>query len=263
MFFIVFHHNKLITLQNVVSSMISKLQLFVQQLNCAIEDTSQELLLNMPQISKDCQRLQSDALSLRYTMSSVQEEISEVQSETGSCMASLEKLDAAKVQLEQAKQALEESDSWGHLNTELEDCLERRDTTAACDKLNSLQKSLVAQKNLAGASEREVQIEDFKNRLEAMTSPALVLCLSSGDAEESKKYLNIFLNMNRLNQFKHYYRTLQKNSLRRFWAEITENVESHSNEHFMKEFYDYLMENFIKQVSLFLSSCFYLFLILM
>lgn len=43
------------TEQVVVSSLVTKLQLYVQQVNSALEDTSQQVLAGMPRIVKDAQ----------------------------------------------------------------------------------------------------------------------------------------------------------------------------------------------------------------
>lgn len=80
-----------------------------------------------------------------------------------------------------AKEGLQESDGWGRLTSELEDLFEKNDIVGACDKLKSLQKSLAAQMGLSGQHEREAQVDGFKNRLEALASPAVVQCFVSGD----------------------------------------------------------------------------------
>lgn len=45
--------------QAVVSSLVSKLQLYVQQVNSALEETSQQVLASMPRIMTDAQVSQS------------------------------------------------------------------------------------------------------------------------------------------------------------------------------------------------------------
>ena len=149
---------------------MSKLQLYVQQVNSALEDTSQQVLQNMPRIIKDANNLQHETIVLRTKMTEMQNEISQVQKETGACMYGLERLDNLKSKLQTAKQGLQESDGWGRLTSELDDLLERNDQNQACEKLFSLQRSLAAQQHVPGQSEREQQVEDFKNRLEALTS---------------------------------------------------------------------------------------------
>lgn len=80
-----------------------------------------------------------------------------------------------------AKEGLQESDGWGRLTSELEDLFERNDITNICEKLNALQKSLLAQSGLSGQQEREFQVDGFKNRLEALASPAVVQSFMSND----------------------------------------------------------------------------------
>lgn len=197
---------------------------------------------------KDAQNLNSEAKALRETMTSVQSEIEKVQKDTGDCMSNLERLDNLKSKLQIAKVGLQESDGWGHLTSELEDLLEKSDLMLACDKLGSLQKSLTAQKGLAGQSERENQIEGFKNRLEALASPNVVQSLTTGDVEQSKKFVVIFTNMERCPQLTQYYRTVQKSLLQRHWSEITELSENSGSARFLREFYEILIEHWAKQV---------------
>ncbi|XP_063700773.1 conserved oligomeric Golgi complex subunit 7-like [Culicoides brevitarsis] len=230
-----------------VTSLVSKLQLYVQQVNEKIEDTSQEILYSLPSIMKDVQNLQGQAVTLKSSISEVEREIAAVQEETSSGIDRLEYLDNLKTQLQIAKQGLQESDSWGALTTELEDLLERNDITTACDKLMALQQSLIAQKSLPGQVERTQQVEDFKNRLEALASIPVVQSFTSGNLDDAKKYVKIFDSMDRSKQLKHYYRSVQKSNLQRQWAEILELAENSNSDRFLRDFYDLLLENCQKQ----------------
>lgn len=219
----------------------------MQQVNSAVEDSSEQFLTNLPKVMKDTQTLQTEAMCLRAKMSEVENEIARVHSETGVCMENLEKLDYLKTKLQIAKQGLQESDGWGRLTSELEDFLERNDITNSFEKLNSLQKSLAAQIGLHGQSERENQVEGFKNRLEALASPLVVQHFSSGDIEQSKKFVEMFSNMDRLIQLTHYYRQVQKNCIERQWIEISDSTENSGSNRFLRDFYDILLEQYQKQ----------------
>lgn len=99
------------------------MQLYVQQVNSALEETSQKVLTGMPRIMKDAQvrkrkkkmfflricslyflikfqNLQNDALSMRTRMIEVQNDIAQVQKKTGACMEKLENLDEMKTKLQ-------------------------------------------------------------------------------------------------------------------------------------------------------------------
>lgn len=71
------------------------------------------------------------------------------------------------------------------MTTELEDYLEQNDIAKACEKIEILQKSLVAQLGLPGQNERHSQVESFKNRMEALTSAAVVNSFSTKDIGNS------------------------------------------------------------------------------
>ncbi|XP_055839979.1 conserved oligomeric Golgi complex subunit 7 [Episyrphus balteatus] len=229
-----------------ISSFVSKLQLYVQQVNFAVEDTSQQLIGNLPRIIKDVKNLHSDVESLQQRMGQVRSEVQAVQEETGDCMESLEKLNRLQTKLQVVKESLQESDGWGNLISELEDSFERNDLMSVCEKLVSLQKSLVAQEKLAGHSERVSQVEDFKNRLEALASPSVVQAFSMSDLTNSQKYVKIFEGISRLPQLKQYYRAVQKTSLQQQWKETIELADNSNN--FLLNFYEYLAENCQKQV---------------
>lgn len=144
--------------------------------------SSQEIGICFPKPNTHiAQNLQIEAQSLRIKMAEVQTDIAEVQQETGACMEHLERLDCLKTKLHVAKQGLQESDGWGRLTSELDDLLEQGDLGNSRGKLVALHKSLSAQIGLAGQSEREAQVEGFKNRMEALASPGVVESFTLGD----------------------------------------------------------------------------------
>lgn len=55
-----------------------KLQLYVQQVNGALEETSQSVLSSLPRILRDTQLLQQETLALREKMVAVKQEIAKV-----------------------------------------------------------------------------------------------------------------------------------------------------------------------------------------
>lgn len=55
-----------------------KLQLYVQQVNGALEETSQSVLSSLPRVLRDTQLLQQEALALREKMIAVKQEIEKV-----------------------------------------------------------------------------------------------------------------------------------------------------------------------------------------
>ncbi|ALC46617.1 Cog7 [Drosophila busckii] len=231
-----------------IQSYVAKLQLYVQQVNYAVEESSQQVVASMPRIAKEAATLQSDVALLQDKMSAMRQEVAAVQEETGDCMASLERLQSMQSKLQAAKESLQESDGWGNLLAELEDCFERNDMKGVCDKLLALQKSLQAQEQLPGHAERQTQVEDLKNRLEAMASPSLVQALSESNLEMAQRHVQIFASIKRVPQLLQYYRAVQKNMLQQQWKQLLELQASESQQHFLTLFYDQLLEHSQRQV---------------
>ncbi|KAJ9600656.1 hypothetical protein L9F63_026203 [Diploptera punctata] len=124
-----------------VSSLVMKLQLYVQQVNSALEDTSQQVLQSLPRVMRDTEVLYQEALILREKMQSVKQEIAKVEQDTGQSMATLERIDKLKTELQAAKQALHEADNWTVLATDLEEVFESGDIENISTKLVSMQQS--------------------------------------------------------------------------------------------------------------------------
>lgn len=133
----------------------------------------------------------------------------------------------------------------------------------------ALQKSLLVQDQLPGHSERQAQVEDIKNRLEAIASPNIVQCFIDNNKEEAKKFVYIFEIIQRQPQLLQYYRAVQKNVLQQQWKEIldtqasstdaliasndTNNTLTEQNakriqQSFLSTFYDKLLDNYRLQV---------------
>lgn len=93
-------------------SLVMKLQLYVQQVNNALEETSQQVLSSLPKIMRDTKNLQQEAILLKEKMAVVKAEIEKIEHDTGKSINTIEKLDSLKTQLCLAQQGLHESDNW-------------------------------------------------------------------------------------------------------------------------------------------------------
>ena len=116
----------------------------------------------------------------------------------------------------------------------------------------SLQKSLNVQEDLSGHAERQNQVEDFKNRFEALSSPMLVQCFAEGNIIQASQYVTFFASIKSLPQLFQYYRAVQKNSLQQKWKQLldlpvtsseTEANAQSINQHVLATFYDQLWAN--------------------
>ncbi|KAL9876465.1 conserved oligomeric Golgi complex subunit 7 isoform 1-T3 [Glossina fuscipes fuscipes] len=234
-----------------INNYVSKLQLYVQQVNYALEESSHRLVSTMPRIVEEARSLKAGVQRLQQRMLLMHQEVAAVQKETGECMTTLDHLNSMQIKVQNAKESLQESDGWGNLIASLEDGFERNDVKGICDKIVALQKSLLAQEQLPGHSDRQSQVEDFKNRLEALASPKVVQCFAEGNVKQAQHYVTIFDAIHRKSQLVQYYRAVQKTALQQQWKQTLELQATESitqQQQFLALFYDHLMENFQAQV---------------
>ncbi|KAF3427948.1 hypothetical protein E2986_06079, partial [Frieseomelitta varia] len=236
------------TVMAFVSSLVMKLQLYVQQVNGALEETSQSVLSSLPRVLRDTQLLQQEALALREKMIAVKQEIEKVEKDTASSMATLEKIDKIKTDLQTAKQGLHEADNWSILANDVEEVFESGDVEAIANKLFSMQKSLAMLINVIDYEDKKLQLEGLKNRLEAMASPKLVQAFTAANLEESKIYVDIFNKMERLPQLLKYYHNCLKVSLGQEWRRTIELAQDENVSYWLHTYYDKLLSNWNDQV---------------
>ncbi|XP_039281802.1 conserved oligomeric Golgi complex subunit 7 isoform X2 [Nilaparvata lugens] len=231
-----------------VSSTVMKLQLYVQQVNSALEETSQQVLQGLPRVMRDAKMIHQEALMLREKMQSIRHEIVQVEKATGNSMASLEKIDRIKTDLQTAKEALHEADNWTLLATDIEEVFESKNVEKIAGKLVSMQQSLNILANSTDYEDRKMQLEGLKNRLEAIASPQLVQAFTAGHIEESRALVSIFGGMERVGQLIKYYDRCQKGALCEMWRSTVEGDQDHTVLEWITAFYDMLLNNWHKQV---------------
>ncbi|XP_026292133.1 conserved oligomeric Golgi complex subunit 7 isoform X1 [Frankliniella occidentalis] len=231
-----------------VSSLVMKLQLYVQQVNSALEETSQQVLQSLPRVMRDTDVLQQETLLLREKMKTVREEMSKVQSDTGESLATLEHIDQLKMRLQKAKQALHEADNWSLLAADLEEVFESGDIENMSSRLTKMQQSLGALTSVPDYEERRLQLEGLKNRLEAIASPRLVQAFTSGSIEQSRLHVRIFVDMDRLSQLLKYYHKCQKGILLQQWRGLIEVEQDEGAIHLLKSCYEMFITAWNDQV---------------
>lgn len=214
--------------EKAVMSLIAKLQVYFHQLNGEFEITSRNVVQILPKVSKDAEKLSEDAANLQEKMSSVKEEIEKIKKNTGLTIASLEKIDRVKMELVKYKDALHEADKWTVLSNDIKTALDVRDIDTIISKVVTMQQSLSILTNAHDFEEKKLELESFKNQLEAMASPLLLQAFTSKSIEQTKKYVEVFKNINRLPQLLKLYSQNQKSLLIQAW-DIMSDIESEEN----------------------------------
>uniref|UniRef100_A0A6P7F1E8 Conserved oligomeric Golgi complex subunit 7 n=1 Tax=Diabrotica virgifera virgifera TaxID=50390 RepID=A0A6P7F1E8_DIAVI len=232
---------------NYTMSLVMKLQLYVQQVNSALEDTSQQVLASLPKIMRDAKSLQQEALLLKQKMATARAEVEKIEHDTGQSIHTIEKLDSMQNKLTLAKQGLHESDNWTILVNDLEEVFDSKNVENISNKILGMQNSLKLLVNVPDYENRKLQLEGLKNRLEAIASPSIVQAFNTHNTEQSQMYVQIFVSMDRLPQLLKYYQKCQKDVLLKKWRNQLEIEQDESTIQWIHNFYNDLLSNWHTQ----------------
>ncbi|KAJ8983014.1 hypothetical protein NQ317_014311 [Molorchus minor] len=217
-------------------SLVMKLQLYVQQVNNALEETSQQVLASLPKIVHDTKNLQQEALVLKEKMAVVRKEIEKIEHDTGKSINTIERLDSMKTMLNVAKQGLHESDNWMVLVNDLEEIFDSKNIEHISNRIIGMQNSLKLLVNIPDYEDRKLQLEGLKNRLEAIASPAVVQAFNTNNSEYSLPSV-VCLN------FLKYYRKCQKDMLVKKWRIQLEIEQDETAIQWIHNYYNILLSN--------------------
>uniref|UniRef100_A0A8C3KZS5 Conserved oligomeric Golgi complex subunit 7 n=1 Tax=Chrysolophus pictus TaxID=9089 RepID=A0A8C3KZS5_CHRPC len=161
------------------STLVMKLQVFIQEVNNVVEEASQQALHSMPRVLREVEALRQEAAFLREQMVLVKEDIRRFEEDTAQSMQVLVEIDRVKSRMQLAAESLQEADKWTTLSADIEETLKTQDVSAISAKLTSMQSSLAMLVDTPDYSEKCVHLEALKNRLEAMASPQIVAAFNS------------------------------------------------------------------------------------
>ncbi|PIK54807.1 putative conserved oligomeric Golgi complex subunit 7 [Apostichopus japonicus] len=166
------------------ATLVMKLQLFIQEVNNSLEETSQQALQNLPRVLRDVEAVKQEALFLKEQMQLVKADIKKVEEDTSHSMKMLLEVDVVKSKMKAASDALQEADNWTTLMADVEEVFQSQDPTAIANKLIAMQHSLSILSHCGDYDERCQHLETLKNRLEAMVSPQIVAAFTTHSLDQ-------------------------------------------------------------------------------
>uniref|UniRef100_A0A673YEZ9 Conserved oligomeric Golgi complex subunit 7 n=1 Tax=Salmo trutta TaxID=8032 RepID=A0A673YEZ9_SALTR len=187
------------------ATLVMKLQLFIQEVNNAIEESSNQALQNMPRVLRDVEALKQEASFLKEQMVLVKEDIRKFEQDTVQSMQVLVELDQVKSRMHLASDALQEADKWSTLSADIEETFKTQDMAVISSKLTAMQNSLAMLVDTPDYSEKCVHLEALKNRLEALASPQIVATFNSMSIDQAKLFVKVFTEIDRMPQLLAYY----------------------------------------------------------
>ncbi|XP_067100819.1 conserved oligomeric Golgi complex subunit 7 [Osmerus mordax] len=228
------------------ATLVMKLQLFIQEVNNAIEESSNQALQNMPRVLRDVEALKQEASFLKEQMVLVKEDIRKFEQDTVQSMQVLVELDQVKSRMHLAADALQEADKWSTLSADIEETFKTQDFAVISSKLTSMQNSLAILVDTPDYSEKCVHLEALKNRLEALASPQIVATFNSMSMDQAKLFVKVFTEIDRMPQLLAYYYKCHKGQLLNVWQDLSQSELSLNQQ--LAEFYDTLLSTWHSQL---------------
>ncbi|XP_028670290.1 conserved oligomeric Golgi complex subunit 7 [Erpetoichthys calabaricus] len=228
------------------ATLVMKLQLFIQEVNNAIEESSHQALQNMPRVLRDVEALKQEASFLKEQMILVKEDIKKFEQDTVQSMQVLVEIDRVKSRMQVAAEALQEADKWSTLSSDIEEMFKTQDIAAISAKLTGMQNSLAMLVDTPDYSEKCVHLEALKNRLEAMASPQIVSTFNSHSADQAKLFVKVFSEIDRMPQLLAYYYKCHKSQLLTVWQDLCQSDLNLDRQ--LAEFYDTLLGTWHSQL---------------
>ncbi|XP_037134390.1 conserved oligomeric Golgi complex subunit 7 [Syngnathus acus] len=221
------------------ATLVMKLQLFIQEVNNAIEESSNQALQNMPRVLRDVDALKQEATFLKEQMVLVKEDIKKFEQDTVQSMQVLVEIDQVKSRMQVAAEALQEADKWSTLSVDIEETFKSQDLLAISSKLTSMQNSLAMLVDTPDYSEKCVHLEALKNRLEALASPQIVAAFNSMSVDQAKLFVKVFSEIDRMPQLLAYYYKCHKGQIVNMWQDLSQSELGLNQQ--LSEFYDTLL----------------------
>ncbi|XP_070617012.1 conserved oligomeric Golgi complex subunit 7 [Erythrolamprus reginae] len=205
------------------ATLVMKLQLFIQEVNNAVEETSHQALQSMPRVLREVDALKQEAAFLKEQMVLVREDIKKLEEDTSQSMQVLVKLDHVKSRMQLAVDSLQEADKWSTLSADIEETFKTQDVSLISNKLTGMQNSLAVLVDTPDYSEKCVHLEALKNRLEALASPQIVSAFSTQSIDQAKLFVKVFTEIDRMPQLLAYYYKCHKVQLMAAWQDLCQS----------------------------------------
>ncbi|CAN7997382.1 unnamed protein product [Ixodes hexagonus] len=231
------------------SEVAFKLQLFIQEMNSALEDTAQQVQQNLPKVLRDVETMQQEAALLKLQMAAVQKDIAKVEQDSSKSMKTLLELDTIKLRMLEANQALREADNWTTLSADVDQVFQSGDVQAITARLVGLQTSLEILADVPDFEHRSQRLESLKNQLEAMLSTQLVQAFTSQSMDAAKSYVRIFGDIRRMPQLLKYYHNCQRTTLVEAWRKTVDSDADDTFVDWLNSFHDVLVSWWHAQMS--------------
>ncbi|KAK7454688.1 hypothetical protein BaRGS_00039554, partial [Batillaria attramentaria] len=245
-----------VNLDQHATTMVMKLQMFIQEVNNILEEASQQALTKPAEVRPEVQiyavcchlvtreldAVRQESTLLREQMRAVKQDIENVEKTTAQSMQMLLTLDSIKSRMKTTADALKEADNWTTLSADMEEVFQ------LLKKLAGMQQSLQILVDTPDYADKCQHLEKLKNRLEALISPQLIAAFNSQSLEDTQRFTRIFEDMERLPQLYKYYHKCYKTQILQSWKTISESQSDNTLVERLTELYDMLLSTWHMQI---------------
>ncbi|XP_015928975.2 conserved oligomeric Golgi complex subunit 7 isoform X1 [Parasteatoda tepidariorum] len=240
------------------TTIVAKLQSFIQEVNISLEKTAEQVNQNIPRITREIEIMRNDAKQLKEQMNNAKGDVMKVEHDASQSMQILLKIDHIKSCMQEASKALREADNWTTLSADVEVVFSNGDINEIATKLIGMQNSLEILADVPDYRERCLRLESLKDRLEAMISPRLIAAFNSQSiafnsqsivTDVSLMYMKIFKDLKRLSTLQRHYHNYQKNQLTQQWKQIVDSDPDETIIDWLNNFHDLLLSTWHSQMT--------------
>ncbi|KAG8182519.1 hypothetical protein JTE90_002057 [Oedothorax gibbosus] len=233
------------------TTIVAKLQSFIQEVNISLEKTAEQVNQNIPRIAREIEVMQNEAKLLKQQMNSVKGDVMKVGHDSSESMQVLLQIDHVKSSMQEASKALREADNWTTLSADVDAIFDSGDISSIATKLVGMQNSLEILADVPDYHQRCMRLESLKDRLEVMISPQLIAAFNAQSivSDVGLMYTKIFKDIKRLNTLQRHYHTFQKEQLLQQWKQIVDSDPDETIMDWLNNFHDLLLSTWHTQMS--------------
>ena len=209
------------------TSVVMKLQLYIQEVEKHVEDIMQSVSASVPRVLRDVESLRHETMMLHNEMTQVRNEVGALcNGDSKQSMQILIDLDREHEKISEVLKFIQQADSWSTLTQQIEDCFLNEDIDGVSEKLAALTVSVDATAAPASGQSsvefesRKSTLELLRNRAEALISSKVLESVSQENVEMFTKYRKILTQMGRPEAIFKFFYQHHKVNFQRVWSEI-------------------------------------------
>ncbi|RWS25602.1 conserved oligomeric Golgi complex subunit 7-like isoform X2, partial [Leptotrombidium deliense] len=235
-------HSAIANRESHASNVVYKLQLFVQEINCSLEETAQQVMHNLSKTTREVETLQAEADFLKSEIFRIKEDVTRVQQTSNNAIEQLVNVEKVKNRMQDSCKALREADNWSTLLSDVELIFNSGDLQQISSKLIDMQNSLDLLVDVPDYSERVNKLDNLKNRFESLVTEQVKLCFINCAVDAGNTFVTSFKKLKRMSSLLQIYSETLKDHMLAEWGKIVV-IDSEEPIEVLNSFYDILLSN--------------------